>query len=202
MRGILGIGNPGRKYELTRHNAGFLILDRFAEKHCLNFLASKYDYYEAGGILNASPFFLIKPVTYVNNSGLAALDFLKEKNISIQDLLVVTDDINLEPGKIRLRKSGGSGGHNGIESIIYHTESNQFPRLRFGIGNEFEKGAMADYVLTKFGNKELSSLETSLNLSVDLLEQFVQSGINGMLDYFAAAIQKINQPNNNSSTGN
>ncbi len=185
MRAIFGIGNPGQEYEDTRHNVGFSILDRFAEKHSLTFRPSKGDYYFAGGALNATHFLLIKPTTYVNNCGIAALQLIQENNLDIENFLVVTDDVNLKLGKIRIRKSGGDGGHNGISSIIYHLNSDEFPRLRFGIGNDFEKGKMADYVLEKLDEVTLTSLETNFNFSIDLTEEFIKNGIQEMLNYFS-----------------
>ena len=195
MRAVLGIGNPGKKYEDTRHNVGFKILDNFAEKHKLYFKASKGEYYIAGSEFNASPFFLVKPSTYVNLSGIAAKHFLESLHINKEDILIVADDINLEPGKIRIRKSGGDGGHNGIASIIYHIESEQFPRLRFGIGNGFEKGAMADFVIDKFSNEEVKIITPALNSAIEIIEQFIEGGIDAALNFFS----KLNQQSNNIS---
>ena len=185
MRAILGIGNPGREYENTRHNAGFDILDRFAESHSLVFKPSKGDYYLAGSEDFATPFFLIKPTTYVNNSGLAAKDFIEKYNLDANDLLVIADDINLDLGKIRIRKSGGDGGHNGIASLIYHLNTDQFPRLRFGIGNDFQKGNMASYVLDKFDDEIRTSLEPKFKFVSELIYEYVKGGLPYMLNFFS-----------------
>ncbi|MDZ7766740.1 MAG: aminoacyl-tRNA hydrolase [Melioribacteraceae bacterium] len=158
MRAVFGIGNPGAKYVLTRHNAGFIIIDTIIEKLGLSFIPSKGDYYYAEGKLKDSEFIIIKPTTYVNNSGLAARDVLDFFDIAVEDLLVIVDDIALHTGNVRVRKSGGSGGHNGLESLIYHINSENFPRIRFGIGNRFEEGFQADYVLSKFSEKEFKEL--------------------------------------------
>lgn len=200
MRLVVGIGNPGKRYELTRHNAGFIILDAFAAKHGLDFKPSKKDYYIAGSENIASPFFLIKPTTYVNMSGTAVLDFIDQYNIDTSDILVVADDINLELGRIRLRQSGGDGGHNGLKSIIYHLESNYFPRLRFGIGSEFEKGLMADFVLTKFSSEDLKYLEKPVLFSVELIEKFISDGYKSMLDHFSKNISLTKSNSNDTNT--
>ncbi|MBU2491230.1 MAG: aminoacyl-tRNA hydrolase [Bacteroidetes bacterium] len=189
MRAVLGIGNPGKKYEDTRHNIGFIILNKFAEKHKLYFKPSKGEYFIAGSDFNASPFFLIKPATYVNLSGIAAKEFLDSYKVRLEDLLIVADDINLEPGKIRIRKSGGDGGHNGIASLIYHLQSDQFPRIRFGIGNDFEKGGMADFVLEKFSIEDQKIITPAINSTLEIIEQFLVSGLSTALNYFS----KINK---------
>ncbi|MDR3665957.1 MAG: aminoacyl-tRNA hydrolase, partial [Ignavibacteriaceae bacterium] len=156
MRVIFGIGNPGTRYSQTRHNSGFLLLDLYAQKNSLHFTASKNDYFFAEGKTAQSGFSLIKPSTFVNNSGIAALQAITEYNTPVDDFLVIADDINLETGKVRIRIGGGDGGHNGINSIIYHLNSDEFPRLRIGIGNNFGKGEMADYVLSSFSNDEFT----------------------------------------------
>ncbi|MEJ5350605.1 MAG: aminoacyl-tRNA hydrolase [Melioribacteraceae bacterium] len=188
---IVGLGNPGKKYELTRHNIGFLILDKFASKKNLHF-KKKENYQYVEGSTGSSTFFLVKPTTYMNLSGIAVSEFLSKINIPLENMLIVVDDVNLELGKIRLRKSGSDGGHNGLKSIIYHLESNQFPRLRFGIGNKFE-GELAEYVLSKFSDEELSSINDSLEFSIELIENFIQGGYKLMSDYFS----KINSQRKN-----
>lgn len=192
MRAILGIGNPGAEYVDTKHNAGFIILDKLADKFDLSYSPSKYDYYYAEGRLNDSDFCLIKPTTYVNLSGLAAKDFFNNHPLAVEDFLVVVDDIHLELGSVRIRKQGGSGGHNGLESIIYHLETESFPRIRFGIGGKFEDGNQAGYVLSKFNDDEFKFIEGNLNLSVDLIEKFISGGTQSMLDFFSKVSQKEN----------
>ena len=182
MRIIFGIGNPGNRYSQTRHNSGFLLLDQYAQKNSLPFIASKNDYFFAEGKTAQSGFSLIKPTTYVNNSGIAALQAVQEYNIPISDFLVVADDVNLETGKVRIRVGGGDGGHNGIDSIIYHLNSDDFPRLRIGIGNNFGKGEMADYVLSPFAKEEFAIISGALNEAVILIDEFVRGGIKQMLD--------------------
>jgi len=184
---IFGIGNPGKRYELTKHNSGFIILDKYARKHNLEFVPSKGDFFYAGNSGNTiSPFVLVKPTTYVNLSGNAALDLLNMYNFEPKnDLLVVYDDLNLELGKIRIRKSGGDGGHNGINSLIYQLQSENFPRIRFGIGNDFEAGTMKNYVLSKYSENELRELDKNFDLAVQLIEKFISDGTKGMLDYFS-----------------
>jgi len=186
---IFGIGNPGLKYEFTRHNLGFIILDRLVKKNKLMYKPSKFDYYSAQSEINGEPFCLVKPTTYVNNSGLAARDVIERYSAEQEDFLVVSDDINLPAGKIRIRKSGGTGGHNGIESIIYHLKSDRFPRLRFGIGGEIEEGRIADYVLDKISDDEFESISESIEFSCELIENFIAGGTDQMLNVYAVSSQ-------------
>ena len=182
MRLILGIGNPGKRYSFTRHNAGFLFLDNYAQKNSLSFKASKNDYYYAEGKTADCGFSLIKPTTYVNESGIAALQAVEEYEVKLTDLLVIADDVNLGPGKFRIRASGGDGGHNGLNSIIYHLNSDNFPRLRIGIGNDFGRGKMADYVLSTFSKEEEVLISRVLDETIVLIDEFIKNGTKGMLD--------------------
>jgi peptidyl-tRNA hydrolase, PTH1 family len=182
VRIVVGIGNPGKRYENTRHNIGFLILNQFAEKNKISFTPSKADYYFSEGEIDGSTFVLIKPATYVNNSGLAVTQALEYYSTGLNDLLVVVDDINLATGSLRVRASGGDGGHNGIKSIIYHLNSNEFARIRVGIGSEFGKGEMADYVLSKFHKNDFELIKESTGKTDILIKEFISGGIKQMLD--------------------
>lgn len=185
MRIIVGIGNPGSRYKNNRHNVGFQFLDFFCEQKKLVFKASKFDYHFAEGMISGTPFVLIKPDTYVNNSGLALLDCANHYKVDVENLLVVVDDINLCLADIRIRKNGGDGGHNGLSSIIYHLQSKNFSRLRIGVGNDFQAGNLANYVLSDFSKNDFIQLEKSFNLSIQLVESFILEGYNKMLSTFS-----------------
>ena len=185
MRAIVGIGNPGSRYKNNRHNAGFQFLDFFANQKSLAFKASKFDYYFSEAELSGTPFVLIKPNTYVNLSGFAVLNGAQNYKIDVEDLLVIVDDINLETGSVRIRKSGGDGGHNGLSSIIYHLNSNQFPRLRIGVGNDFKNGLLPDYVLSDFDQDDIPKIIKSFDMSIQLIEGFVIDGYHKMLNTFS-----------------
>jgi PTH1 family peptidyl-tRNA hydrolase len=182
VRAVLGIGNIGLRYQHNRHNSGFLVLDYFAHNRSVTFRAAKGDYFFCEGDLNQVQYFLIKPSNYVNNSGVAALQFLEKHKIDISDLLVVCDDVNLNMGKLRVRKSGGDGGHNGLASLIYHLNSNQFPRLRVGIGSDFKEVELSSYVLEDFSKDETKILNTVLKDSSILVEEFIIGGIEALLN--------------------
>ena len=185
MRIIVGIGNPGSRYKNNRHNIGFQFLDFFCEIKKLVFKASKFDYHFAEGKISGAPFVLIKPDTYVNNSGLAVLDCVNHYKVDVENLLVVVDDINLSLADIRIRKNGGDGGHNGLSSIIYHLQSKNFSRIRIGVGNDFQSGNLADYVLSDFSENDFILLEKSFILSIQLVESFILDGYNKMLSSFS-----------------
>ncbi len=181
MRIILGIGNPGRRYSFNRHNVGFMFLDYIAVKESLSFLPSKGDFYFAEGRINNSEFNLIKPSTYVNDSGKAALQAMQFYNSSVEDLLVIVDDLNLNFSESRVRASGGDGGHNGIASIIYHLNSDKFPRIRIGINND-EKNSYVDFVLSDFSKDEKNSLTNIFDDCMTLTKGFIDGGIKKMMD--------------------
>jgi PTH1 family peptidyl-tRNA hydrolase len=181
VRIIVGIGNPGRRYENSRHNVGFMFLDYLADSNSLRFIPSKGDYNSASGSIEDSPFLLVKPSTMLIRQG-AVNQALAEYKSGLSDLLVVLDDINLELGSTRVRPSGGDGGHNGMNSIIYQLNSDQFARIRIGIGNNFFKGEMADYVLSNFSKEELEILGKSFLFSKVVTEEFIKGGVKQMLD--------------------
>jgi len=194
LRLILGIGNPGSKYNTNRHNVGFIILDHLASLNSISFAAARGDYYSASGKLEGNDYQLIKPTTYVNNSGLAAKQALEKYNLDVKDLLVIHDDVNLPHSDIRVKAKGGDGGHNGLNSLIYHLMSDEFPRIRIGVGNDFERGEMADYVLSDFSKEEMKALDENLDTIKRLIEEFITGGVSKLLD----ANSRISNPDKNS----
>ncbi|MBK7630998.1 MAG: aminoacyl-tRNA hydrolase [Ignavibacteriales bacterium] len=195
MHVIVGIGNPGSRYKNNRHNVGFQFLDYFCSKKLLSYKASKFEYHFAEGEFSGFPFVLIKPDTYVNNSGLAVLDCINHYKIDVTKILVIVDDISLNLSDIRIRRSGGDGGHNGLSSIIYHLNNNDFSRLRIGIGNDFESGNLASYVLSDFDENDLMQLKKSFEISTILVESFISDGYNKMLSAFSRLknLDKLNK---------
>ena len=191
MRVLFGIGNPGIRYQNTWHNAGFIFLDRLAKLHNLKYTTSKFDFIYTKGSINNNDFILVKPTTYVNNSGLAAKQILNNFDVDINDFLVICDDLNINKGEIRIKKNGGDGGHNGLYSLIYHLNSNEFARLRIGIGNQFEKGSMADYVLSEINSADFKLLENNIDLSIALMNEFIEGGLTLMLNCFSKNKNKI-----------
>ena len=182
MRTVFGIGNPGHHYAANRHNIGFLILDYYASKKKIEFSPSKGEYFQASGSINEIEFLLIKPTTYVNRSGIAAKELIDSYNLEPEDLLVICDDTNLNIGTLRVRLTGGDGGHNGLASIIYNLNSNYFPRIRIGVGQSTDKSSLADYVLSDFNENEIRKLHPTFENTVLLIEEFITGGSKAMLD--------------------
>lgn len=194
MRAIIGIGNPGSRYKNNRHNIGFQFLDYFAEKKTCTFQSSKFKYHFTEGELSGEPFVLVKPDTYVNLSGVAASNCINYYQIDVKDLLVIVDDISLDLYSVRIRKSGGDGGHNGLSSIIYHINSDNFPRIRFGIGNDFKLGALSDYVLSDFNENDIDQLRKSFDMGIYLADSFIAGGYQIMLNTFSR-LKNFEKPN-------
>ena len=182
MRVIIGIGNPGNQYIFNRHNVGFLFLDYFANIYSLSFIPSKSDYFFCQGKIKGYEFNLIKPTTFVNNSGIAVLQVIQKFKISPKDLLVIHDDINIDFSKFKIKQNGSSGGHNGIYSIIYQIQSEEFPRIKIGVGKNFVKGKMAEYVLSNFNDNEMKVLPDIFKNISFLVEEFILGGLNNMLN--------------------
>lgn len=194
MRALVGIGNPGSRYKDNRHNVGFQMLDYYAEKRSLNFKASKFDYYFAKGELDNHPFLLVKPSSFVNNSGTPVLAVVEEYGLNLSDILVIVDDIHIPTGSIRIRKSGGDGGHNGLNSIIYHLQSDEFPRIRIGIGDNFASGKLPDYVLSNFDEDDKKKLSKVFDLNLKLFDDFIRAGFHKMLNSYSQ-LRKLDNSN-------
>ena len=176
MKIILGLGNPGARYEKTRHNIGWIVLDAVAERLRTEFRPGRGDYYEAQGSWRGRKVVLLKPTTYMNNSGLAARQAMRQYGVGAEDLLVLVDEIQFPVGRIKLHSAGSSGGHNGVESIIYHLEKDTFPRLRCGVGNNFGPGEMVDYVLSDFAEEEKGGLAEMIEEGKDAALLWVTEG--------------------------
>lgn len=183
MKLVMGLGNIGKEYQNTRHNVGFMCLDRFATLHKLKAKTSrKYSYYEFKDCL------LIKPKTFMNLSGEAYLSALS-KHSEIEQVLVIMDDIELPLGQIRIRTSGGDGGHNGLKSILSKMPSIDVPRIRIGIGRPQETSTR-DYVLDSFNSDELMIVEPALALIAKWLELYIRFDLNKLLDEYSKFMKK------------
>lgn len=170
MKWIVGLGNPGSEYAKTRHNIGFMALDELARRHNIAIKQSKCKALVGEGFMLGSKVALIKPMTYMNLSGEAVRAFMDYYKVSLEDMIVVYDDLDTELGRNRLRYQGSAGGHNGIKSIIQHTGTQTFNRIRMGISRPEPGYAVVDYVLSKFAKKEQPLLQQSIEAACDALE--------------------------------
>ena len=180
---IVGLGNPGMKYEETRHNIGFKVVDLFAKQFESKFVADKHaDVAEVK--FKGRTIVLVKPSTFMNLSGKAVNYWLQKEKVPIENLLVITDDIALPFGKLRMKAKGSDGGHNGLKDISNILGTNEYSRFRFGIGGDFPKGRQSDYVLSKWNNNEIAefiSLETHF---IELFKSYLFEGIDITMNKF------------------
>jgi len=186
---VVGLGNPGIKYEFTRHNIGFRIVDSLARDIEIEFKKVK-SYYSliSRGMINNHKVMLVKPQTFMNLSGRAVSKVVSYYKISLRDLLIVYDDLNLELGQIRIRKKGSAGGHKGIESIMQYLHSEEIPRLRIGIGNpsvNFNFDCVS-YVLSNFNDDEEDRIKETIKLSTEAIKTIIEDG-------FEKAMRKYNR---------
>jgi PTH1 family peptidyl-tRNA hydrolase len=170
------LGNPGTEYDNTRHNIGFKILDAFAASLNIQFQSSRLAFTAEGKIKNKA-YFLVKPATFMNLSGKAVNYYLQQEKIPLNNLLVITDDIALPVGTIRLRPKGSDGGHNGLTSINEVLATNNYARLRFGIGNDYPKGGQVNFVLGKWTNEEMNIILPKIDIAVNAIRDFALMGI-------------------------
>lgn len=180
---IAGLGNIGEEYSQTRHNIGFIVLDELARDAGLTFESKRYAWYSEYRYKGRT-FILIKPTTFMNLSGKAVSYWLKKENIPDENLLVITDDISLPLGTLRLRKKGSAGGHNGLIDIIEHLGTDEFSRLRIGAGNDFPRGAQVRYVLGEWTDEEKTLLSPKIKTAVDIIKSFGAIGIDRTMNAF------------------
>ena len=184
LRMIVGLGNPGREYAHTRHNVGFDILDLFAKRRKVRIL-NRQAHALVGSVDHyGEQILLVKPQTYMNESGQSVGELARKHKLEPSDILVVYDDMDLPLGKIRIRMSGSAGGHNGMKSIISHLHSNEFPRMRIGIGRS---GEAIDHVLSRFNRKDREIMDVSIEQAADALNMILEEGIEAAANQYNRA---------------
>ena len=184
MKLVIGLGNPGKKYESTRHNVGFAAVDLLAERHQLTWESAPRGIdalsvkWQSGGAV------LAKPLTFMNLSGQAAVGLVQFYKIDVADLLVIVDEAQLELGRLRARPSGSAGGHNGLKSIIASLGTEAFPRLRIGVGRGDARRDLADHVLGKIDAAERPTIDEAVRRAADAAEMFITDGILAVMNTF------------------
>lgn len=187
---IVGLGNPGEEYEQTRHNIGYMALERFVktinEENPANSCSFSIDRhaYVAQTKVKGRSLVLVKPTTFMNLSGKAVKYWLDKEKIPIENMLIIVDDLALDLGAIRLRMGGSDGGHNGLKDIIASLGHNKFNRLRFGIGNNFARGRQIDFVLGKIEGEDWNVVDEKLNTCCDIIKSFVTIGMDRTMNLF------------------
>jgi peptidyl-tRNA hydrolase, PTH1 family len=181
---VAGLGNPGKTYDGTRHNVGFDVLDRLAERHGLSFAASKAAAVEAKWRTGDDGVLLVKPLTFMNLSGEAVSALCRYYRIEVADVLIVCDDVNLPLGRLRARAGGSEGGHNGLRSVAEHLGTTDYARLRIGVGRGDARRDLADHVLARFDKEERTGIDAAVARSTDAVELWISQGLGPVMNTF------------------
>ena len=190
---IVGLGNPGREYEMTRHNTGFMVVDELANKLGVTFEDKRYGFVAEASI-KGRKVFILKPTTYMNLSGNAVRYWLQKENIEQSRMLVIVDDLSIPLGDFRLKGNGSNGGHNGLGNI-QQLIGLQYARLRMGIGADFQQGQQVDWVLGKYDDEDMKTLQPSIDMAVEIIKSFVLAGLNITMNQFNKFGKKAKQTN-------
>jgi PTH1 family peptidyl-tRNA hydrolase len=177
MYAIVGLGNPGKKYEKTRHNVGFRVIDKLAREWGVSVKKVQFQSLVGETFRNGEKVLLLKPQTYMNESGRAVLDLVQYYQIPEENVIVVYDDIDFEVGVLKVRKRGSAGSHNGMKSVIFQLKSDAFPRVRLGIGKQPTYMDLANYVLSGFTSKEEKILESVVDAACDAVETVISDDV-------------------------
>lgn len=184
MYAVIGLGNPGREYEKTRHNIGFNTVDLLADRNGIDINKIKFKSVYGKGRIGNESVLLLKPQTYMNNSGISVLELYKYYKIPIENILVVVDDIDIDFGAVRIKRKGSAGTHNGLKSIIYHLQRNDFPRIKIGVGSPPPEWDLADFVLSRFQNKEEKTIKESIEVACESIETIIKEDIDKAMNKF------------------
>ncbi|MGN0536456.1 MAG: aminoacyl-tRNA hydrolase [Acutalibacteraceae bacterium] len=181
---VVGLGNPGSEYEHTRHNAGFIALDTLAEKYNIKVDRLKFKSLCGMGTIESKRVLLMKPSTYMNLSGQAVMEAMAFYKTPPERTIILSDDISLDTGKLRIRRKGSDGGHNGIKNIIYLSGSDQFPRIKIGVGAKPAQWNLADWVLSHFSEQEMKNVEQACACASDAVPLILQGNIDKAMNKF------------------
>jgi PTH1 family peptidyl-tRNA hydrolase len=180
---IVGLGNPGKKYENTRHNLGFITIDKLAEENGINVSKLKFKALVGEGRLSSERVLLVKPQTYMNLSGESVREIMNFYKLEPENLIVIYDDFDIDVGTIRIRKFGSAGTHNGMKSIIYQLQSDRFPRIRIGTGSD-HMGNLIDFVTGGFTKEEVPLLESAVNNGVKACQCIISDGVDKAMNLY------------------
>jgi len=187
---IVGLGNPGRQYDGTRHNIGFDVVDLLAKRHDIKIKATKFDAYAGEGFFYGQKLVLVKPTTFMNLSGRAVQDFVRYYKIPVEDLasrlVVIYDETNLPVGQVRIRERGTAGGHNGVKNILYQLEVEDFLRIRIGVGKKGEGWTQSGHVLSRFSKSEEDKAVRGVIAAADAFEDIVREGVQFAMNKYNA----------------
>lgn len=181
---IVGLGNPESDYAKTRHNMGFRVINELAKQYEIDIARKKFRSEYENAIIEGQKVILVKPKTFMNVSGEAIIEFVNFYKIELDKIIIIYDDMDIEPGKIRIRKSGSPGSHNGMKSVVHFLNSENFPRIRVGIGKPREDENVIEYVIGSIPEEDEKDLETGVNLAKEAVIELLKNGIDLAMNRF------------------
>ncbi len=181
---IAGLGNPGGEYDMTRHNIGFHTIDYIADKHGIKVKKLKFKALFGEGSIAGEKVYLIKPQTYMNLSGDSIVEFARFYKVPPERIIIISDEISLDAGRIRVRKKGSAGGHNGLKSIIYQLRTEDFPRVRIGVGNKHEGSDLKNHVLGRFPKSQIPVMEQAIINAAGAVEEIIANGADSAMNKY------------------
>lgn len=184
MKIIIGLGNPGKEYAATRHNMGFMAIDRLADKYGIDIIDLKHKGMCGNGMIEGEKVMLVKPQTYMNNSGECVRELMDYYKTEPEDIIIIYDDIDLDPGQLRIRKSGTAGSHNGMKSVISHMGTQIFPRVRIGVGAKPDGWDLADYVLSRITPEADKEIVKGIATAGEAVASILTKGIDEAMNIY------------------
>ena len=181
---VVGLGNPGKDYTNTRHNVGFNTLDLLAKRNNINLNKIKFKSVYGEGFIGSQKVMLVKPQTYMNNSGITVREISQFYKMPVENIIVVVDDIDIEFAEIRIKARGSAGSHNGLKSIIYHLQEDQFPRVKIGVGKKHPEQDLADFVLSRFSKEETLDIDHSILNAAKAVESIITDSVEAAMNKF------------------
>ena len=183
---IVGLGNPEPEYSYTRHNIGFDVINKLSEKYDIEVKKQGFESLYGKGMIDGEKVILCKPQTFMNLSGNAIIKFVNYYKIDLSELIVIYDDIDIEPGIVKVRKKGGAGTHNGMKSVILNLNSSEFPHVRIGTGSPIDKSDLIEYVIGKLSKDEYNNLCKGIDIGVEAVEAIIEKGIDNAMNIINA----------------
>lgn len=181
---VVGLGNPGKDYTNTRHNVGFNTIDILAKRNNISLNKIKFKSVYGEGFIGRHKVMLVKPQTYMNNSGISVREIAQFYKIAVEDIIVIVDDIDIDFAELRIRQKGSAGSHNGLKSIIYHLQDDKFPRVKIGIGKKHPQQDLADFVLSRFSKEEIPDIDNAIEKAAEAVESMVVDGVETAMNKF------------------
>lgn len=179
---VVGLGNPGQKYDETRHNVGFMTIDRLSRKYNIDVKKAKHNALVGDGNIGGEKVILMKPMTYMNESGRAIIDCINFYKIPVENIIIVCDDIDIPFGTVRIKKKGSAGTHNGLKSVIQHTQDNKFPRIKIAVGQKPAYMDLANFVLSRFSPEDKKVLDLEIDDAVEAVELIIKDGTDNAMN--------------------